>query len=56
MKVFMKRCVRKLAVKRDPFYQRIALSRDPWLPKDAWKSVKAKKAALGTPHLTTTRH
>ncbi len=55
-KVLKKGCVRKLAVERDPFYQRIALARDPWLPKDVWKSVKAKKAAFGTPLLPTTRH
>ncbi len=52
MKVLKKGCVIKLAVKRDPFYKRIA--GDPWLLKDARKSVKAKKAAFGTPHLPTT--
>ncbi len=30
------------------------MSQDPWLPKDAWKSVKAMKAAFGTPHLPAT--
>ncbi len=54
MKVLKKGCVRKLAVKRDPFYKRIAGGQDPWFPKDAWKSVKAKNAAFGTPHLPTT--
>ncbi len=57
MKVLKKGCVRKLAVMRNPFYQRVALAQDPWLPKDVWKSAKAKKAAaFGTPHLPTTRH
>ncbi len=32
----------------------LLVAQDPWLHKDAWKSVKAKKAAFGTPHLPTT--
>ncbi len=32
----------------------LLVAQDPWLPKKARKSVKAKKAALGSPHLATT--
>ncbi len=54
MKVLKKGCVRKLAVKRDLQTDCWWPLQDPWLPKDALKSVKAKKAAFGTPHLPTT--
>ncbi len=54
MKVLKKGCVRRLAVKQNPFYKRLLVAQDPWLPKDAWKRVKAKKAGFGTPHLPTT--
>ncbi len=53
MKALKKGCVTKLAVKRDPFYKQIAGGPRSRLPKYAWKSVKAKKAAFGTPHLPT---
>ncbi len=46
MKVLKKGCVRKLAVERYAFYKNgLLVAQDPWLPKNAWKSVKAKRGA-----------
>ncbi len=54
MKVLKKGCVRKLAVKRDPYLKRIAGGPRPLVTQRCLESVKAKKAAFGTPPLPTT--
>ena len=57
MKVLKKGCVRKLAVKRNPFYKQIAGGPRPLVTQRIQRCLEkcqAMKAAFGTPHFPTT--
>ncbi len=53
--MYRKGCVRKMAVKRDPFYKWIASGPRPLVTHRCLEKCQvAKKAAFRTPHLPTT--
>ena len=54
MKVLKKGCVRKLAVKRDPFFKQIAGGPIPLVTQICLEKCQSQKTAFGTPHLQTT--
>ncbi len=53
MKVLKKGRVRKFAVKRDPFYKRIAGGPRPLVTQRCLEKCQSQESSFGTPHLPT---